>query len=279
MNEIVSNKKKTIFNIVAVIIGILFLFPLYWMIISSLKTELEIFKTPISYIPQDITFKAYFEQVRDDYNIFRNFLNSIIISLSSVIISVILSIPAAYALARFKFKGRKVFILSFLITQMLPTSLILTPLFIIFKSLNLYNTYMAPAIADSTIAIPFSVLLLRTYFITIPKELDDASRIDGCNPFTSFIMIMVPISLPGVIVSTVFSLLFAWADLIFALTFINNQDMWPVTSGVFNFMQRYGTQWNNVMAFGVVSVIPVILLFVFLQRYIISGLTNGAVKG
>lgn len=105
------------------------------------------------------------------------------------------------------------------------------------------------------------------------------SKIDGCNSFTSFIRIMVPISLPGVIVSTVFSLVFAWADLIFALTFINNQDMWPVTSGVFNFMQRYGTQWNNVMAFGVVSVIPVILLFAFLQRYIISGLTNGAVKG
>ncbi|SEC75671.1 carbohydrate ABC transporter permease [Paenibacillus sp. GP183] len=279
MNEMVSNKKNTLFNIVAVIICIIFLFPLYWMIISSLKTELEIFKTPISFIPQDITFKAYFEQVRDDYNIFRNFLNSIIISLSSMIISIILSIPAAYALARFKFKGRKVFILSFLITQMLPTSLILTPLFIIFKSLNLYNTYMAPAIADATIAIPFSVLILRTYFITIPKELDDASRIDGCNPFTSFLKIMVPIALPGVIVSTVFSLLFAWSDLIFALTFINNQDMWPVTSGVFNFMQRYGTQWNNVMAFGVVSVIPVILLFAFLQRYIISGLTNGAVKG
>jgi multiple sugar transport system permease protein len=279
MNEIKSNKENTIFNIAAVIICIIFLFPLYWMIISSLKTELEIFKTPISFFPQDIKFNAYFEQVRDDYNIFRNFLNSIIISLSSMIISVILSIPAAYALARFKFKGRKVFILSFLITQMLPTSLILTPLFIIFKSLNLYNTYMAPAIADATIAIPFSVLILRTYFITIPKELDDASKIDGCNSFTSFIKIMVPIALPGVIVSTVFSLLFAWSDLIFALTFINNQDMWPVTSGVFNFMQRYGTQWNNVMAFGVVSVIPVILLFVFLQRYIISGLTNGAVKG
>jgi multiple sugar transport system permease protein len=175
MNEIKSNKENTIFNIAAVIIGIIFLFPLYWMIISSLKTELEIFKTPISFFPQDITFNAYFEQVRDDYNIFRNFLNSIIISLSSMIISIILSIPAAYALARFKFKGRKVFILSFLITQMLPTSLILTPLFIIFKSLNLYNTYMAPAIADATIAIPFSVLILRTYFITIPKELDDAS--------------------------------------------------------------------------------------------------------
>ncbi|KWX80227.1 ABC transporter permease [Paenibacillus riograndensis] len=268
-----------LYNLAAALICIVFLFPLYWMIITSFKTELEIFQTPISFFPKSINFNAYFEQVREDYNIFRNFLNSIIISGAAMVIAVALSIPAAYALARFRFKGRKLVILSFLITQMLPTSLTLTPLFIIFKNMGLYNTYLAPAIADATIAIPFSVLILRTYFVTIPRELDEAAKVDGCNVFTAFVRIMIPIAISGVVVSIIFSTLFAWADLMYAFTFINEQKMWPVTSGVFNFMQRYGTQWNNVMAFGVVSVLPIILLFTFLQKYIISGLTNGAIKG
>lgn len=279
MSEIKSFRGRIAYNIAAVLICIVFLFPLYWMISSSFKTELEIFQTPISYFPNSLNFSAYFEQVREDYNIFRNFLNSIIISGVAMVIAVALSIPAAYALARFRFKGRKLVILSFLITQMLPTSLTLTPLFIIFKNMGLYNTYLAPAISDATIAIPFSVLILRTYFVTIPRELDEAAKVDGCNVFTAFIKIMIPISLSGVIVSIIFSTLFAWADLMYAFTFINKPEMWPVTSGVFNFMQRYGTQWNNVMAFGVVSVLPIILLFTFLQKYIISGLTNGAIKG
>ncbi|WP_248630999.1 carbohydrate ABC transporter permease [Paenibacillus riograndensis] len=279
MSEIRSLRGRMLYNLAAALICIVFLFPLYWMIITSFKTELEIFQTPISFFPKSINFNAYFEQVREDYNIFRNFLNSIIISGAAMVIAVALSIPAAYALARFRFKGRKLVILSFLITQMLPTSLTLTPLFIIFKNMGLYNTYLAPAIADATIAIPFSVLILRTYFVTIPRELDEAAKVDGCNVFTAFVRIMIPISISGVVVSIIFSTLFAWADLMYAFTFINKQNMWPVTSGVFNFMQRYGTQWNNVMAFGVVSVLPIILLFTFLQKYIISGLTNGAIKG
>lgn len=279
MSEINSTRGRLLYNIAAVLICAVFLFPLYWMISSSFKTELEIFQTPVSFFPKSLNFSAYFEQVREDYNIFRNFLNSIIISGTAMLIAVALSIPAAYALARFRFKGRKAIILSFLITQMLPTSLTLTPLFIIFKNMGLYNTYLAPGIADATIAIPFSVLILRTYFVTIPRELDEAAKVDGCNAFSAFVRIMIPISLPGVVVCIIFSTLFAWADLMYAFTFINKPEMWPVTSGVFNFMQRYGTQWNNVMAFGVVSVLPIIFFFVFLQKYIISGLTNGAIKG
>ena len=145
--------------------------------------------------------------------------------LSTLVLSVALSVPAAYGLARFRLKGKKVIILAFVVTQMLPSVFLLTPIvYSIQTDWDLYNTYLPPIICDSTIAVPFAVLILRTYFLSIPKELDDSAKIDGCNHFTAFLRIMVPIAYPGIIVAAVFSFLFAWGDLIYGLTFINNQD-------------------------------------------------------
>jgi multiple sugar transport system permease protein len=196
-----------------------------------------------------------------------------------MVISTVLSIPAAYGLARFQFRGKKVFIMLFLITQLLPAVFVLTPLFIIFKGIGILETYLSPIIADCTIGIPFSVLILRTYFLSIPRELDEAAKIDGCRPFSAFIKIMVPIAYPGVIVAAVFSFLFAWGDLVYGMTFISDQKLRPITAGIFNFMGQYGIAWNYLMAFGVVTILPVLLIFIFLQKYIVSGLTSGAVKG
>ena len=266
-------------NITAVIIGIIFLFPLFWLLSCSFKQEAEIFKTPLSLIPKGLYLAPYIDQLSGNYNMFRSFFNSCLISVSTMVLSVTLATLAAYGLARFQFKGKKLFIMSFLVTQMLPATLVLTPLFIIFNKLNLYNNYLAPIIADATIAIPFSVLMLRTYFLTIPYELDDAARVDGCNSLTTFTRIMLPISYPGVIVAAIFSLLFAWGDLIYAYTFMNKQSLLPMTAGIYNFIGQYGVAWNRVMAFGTVTVFPVVLIFIFMQKYIISGLTSGSVKG
>ncbi len=279
-NKYDSNQKSNLYNIISVIICLFLLFPLYWMVVTSLKYEVDIFKSPPSFFPQRIFLDSYISQLKPgDYFMFGSFFNSAVISISSMILSTVLAIPAAYGLARFKFKWKKVFILSFLVTQMLPAVFILTPLFIMFNNLGFINTYMSPIIADSTIGIPFAVLILRTYFISIPKELDDSAKIDGCNHFTAFLKIMVPVAYPGVIVSIVFSFLYAWGDLVYGLTFINKQTLRPITAGIFNFLGQYGTSWNYLMAFGVVTVLPVLLIFIFMQKYIISGLTSGAVKG
>lgn len=267
-------------NIASVIIAVILLFPLYWMLVTSLKYEGDIFKTHPSLFPEKIFVDSYVAQLGNgQYNMFRSFFNSAVISVSVLVISTILSIPAAYGLARFRFYGKKLFILLFLVTQMLPAVFVLTPLFIIFNKIGFLHTYMSPIIADCTIGIPFSVLILRTYFLSIPKELDDSAKIDGCNHFTAFLRIMVPIAYPGVVVAAVFSFLFAWGDLVYGMTFINKQEMRPITAGIFNFMGQYGIAWNYLMAFGVVTIIPVVLIFIFMQKYIISGLTNGAVKG
>ncbi|WHX50444.1 carbohydrate ABC transporter permease [Paenibacillus woosongensis] len=151
-------------------------------------------------------------------------------------------------------------------------------MFILFKKLALLNSLAAPILATATLRIPFSVLILRTYFLNAPKELEDAAMIDGCNRFTAFLRIMIPISYPGIIVSVTFSFLFAWGDLIYSMTFISNSDMWPLTAGVYNSIGKYGIQWNNLLSFATITILPVLAMFILLQRYIISGLTSGAVK-
>jgi multiple sugar transport system permease protein len=279
-----NNSKKTeaksdYLSIIAVIISMFFLFPLFWLVSCSFKMEAEIFKSPPSLLPAQLYLAPYIDQLSGSYNMFRSFFNSCLISSSTMIMSVMLATPAAYGLARFKFKGKQLFILSFLVTQMLPATLVLTPLFIIFNRCNLYNNFLAPIIADATIAIPFAVLMLRTYFLTIPKELDDSARVDGCNSFTAFVKIMLPIAYPGVVVAAIFSFLFAWGDLIYAYTFMNKQELLPMTAGIYNFIGQYGVSWNRVMAFGTVTVLPVVIIFIFMQKYIISGLTSGSVKG
>ncbi|WP_156285779.1 carbohydrate ABC transporter permease [Oceanivirga salmonicida] len=272
-------KLKIINNIIAVVIAIIFLFPLYWVIISSLKTDAEIFALNPTLIPKNIVFTTYTEQFTGgEYNILRGLINSLIISIPTMIISVLISVPAAYGLARFNVWGRKFLIQSFLLTQIMPATLLLTPMFILFRGININNTYMAPIIANCTVAIPFSVMMLRPYFLTLPKEVEEAAVIDGCSVWTSFLKIMLPLSYPGIIMSSIFSFLFAWGDLIYSLTFISDGSMRPITVGIYNFVGKYGISWNKIMAFGVVIMIPVILIFIFLQKYIIGGLTQGSVK-
>lgn len=270
--------KKYILNILAIIIASLFLFPIYWIIISSLKTDSEIFMTPPTFFPKVLTLTAYIEQLSGDYSIFNGLKNSLVISFASFFIAMIFSTPAAYGLGRFEMKGKKFFILSFLITQMLPVTLLLTPLFLIFKKFHLLNLTLAPILANCTVSIPFVVITLRPYFKSLPKTIEEAATIDGCSSFRTFVSIMLPIAQSGLITSGVFSFLFAWNDLVYSLTFLNSQNDRPLTAGIFNFISKYGIQWNRIMAFSTLIVIPVLLIFIFLQKYIVSGLTAGAVK-
>lgn len=275
-----AGKRNLILCVLSVALLVVLLFPLYWILITSLKHEKEIFLSPPTFFPQQFNFSSYSAQLQTgDFNMFRAFGNSALISLSCMAIALLLAVPASYGLARFRFRGKKMIVLSLLVTQMLPVSVVLTPLFIIFKNMALRGTYFAPILADATIGIPFSILILQNYFQSIPHELDDAARIDGCGRFTTFSKIFIPIASPGVVVCGVFSFLYAWGDLAYGLTFIQEQKMRPITAGIFNFIGQYGTTWSYLCAFAVVTIIPVVLIFIFMQKYIISGLVAGAVKG
>ena len=194
-------------------------------------------------------------------------------------LSLILSIPCAYGIARFKIPFKKSILLVFLMTQLLPTSLILTPLFIMFTKLKIINSYIGPIIATATISIPFTILIMRTIFIRMPKELEEAGKIDGCNPLQIFIKIFLPISKPGLITAASFSFIMAWNDLIFSMTFNNKENLRPMTAGIYHFITTYGTQWNRIMAYSVLLVLPVVIIFVLLQKYIVGGILEGSVKG
>ena len=278
--KVLSRKKDILFCVISVVIFGILLFPLFWIFVTSLKTEQEIFRIPPTIFPEILNLKSYAAQVENgDFNMFRSFANSFIIAFGAMVIAVLLAVPASYAIAKYRFVGRKMMLLGFLVTQMLPVSVLLTPMFIMMKNLHVYNTWVSAILADATIGIPFSVLILKNYFASIPKELEEAAYIDGCNRFSAFIRILIPIAKPGVMVCAIFSFLYAWGDLAYGMTFILDQKTRPMTAGIFNFMGQYGTKWSYLTAFAVVSIIPVALIFIFMQKYIISGMTSGAVKG
>ena len=275
-----NRASQYILFVAAIFIIIALMFPLYWILITSFKTEKEIFLNPPTIFPRIINIDSYRVQIGEgDFNMFRSFFNSLVISFGALCISVLLSVPAAYGIARFPFKGSNAALLILLVSQMLPVSVLLTPLFILFRNIKLLNTPLSVIIANATISIPFSILVLKNYFASIPNELEEAAIIDGCNRFGAFIKVMIPVSMPGVIVCMLFSFLFAWGDLAYGMTFIQNQVKRPITAGIFNFFGQYGTKWSYLTAFAVVVIIPVALVFIFMQKYIISGLTRGAVKG
>jgi len=273
-------KKNIILCVTAVILLCVLLFPLYWALNTSLKTEQEIFQNPPTFYPHELNTKSYAAQVESgDFNMFRSFGNSFLISMGAMLIAVVLAVPASYGIAKYRFKGRKFMLLSFLVTQMLPVSVLLTPMFIMFKNMHVYNSWISAVLADATIGIPFSILILKNYFSSIPKDMEEAAYLDGCNRFTAFIRILIPIAKPGVMVCAIFSFLYAWGDLAYGMTFILDQEKRPITAGIFNFMGQYGTKWSYLTAFAVVTIIPVALIFIFMQKYIVSGMTSGAVKG
>ncbi len=280
MNELGMSRRKNAWLCgVSLLILVVLLFPLYWILVTSLKTEQEIFMIPPTWLPQILNTSSYTAQLsQGDFNMFQSFGNSLIISLGAMAISVVLAVPAAYGLAKFNFKGKRAMILGFLLTQMLPVSVLLTPMFIMFKTFHVYNTWFSAIFADSTIGIPFSVLILRNYFLSIPTEMEEAAFIDGCSRFSAFTKILIPIAKPGVMVCAIFSFLYAWGDLAYGMTFILDQQSRPITAGIFNFMGQYGTKWSYLCAFAIVTIIPVILIFIFMQKYIVTGMTSGAVK-
>lgn len=268
---------RVLMDVIAILIAVIFLFPLYWILISSFKTDVEIFDKNISFWPRNFTFSPWITQLTDSDFLY-SLRNSFVIAALNMAFSTIFGATAAYGLARFKFPFKKALLLLFLVTQMMPGSLLLTPLYLMFSGAKMLNTYQAPVLAIATGSIPFIVVTLRPFFLSLPKSLDEAARIDGCNAFTSFIRIMIPIARVGLVTCLVFCFLHGWNDLVYSMTFNVKAEMRPLTANIYKFMDKYGTKWNQIMAYGMILVIPVILIFVCLQKYIVGGLTSGAVK-
>lgn len=273
-----EKQKSVCLGIIGIIITLIFLFPLYWMITTALRQPGETFSNP-TFFPRSISLEAFKMESYNGTGLWDYLRNSVIISVGATVLGIVLAVPASYGLARFKSKFVGIMLFIFLVAQMLPSSLILTPLFINFKNVGLINNLLGVILADATLTIPFSVIILRTYFKDIPKELEEAAIIDGCGQWKVFLKIMIPISYPGIATATVMSLFMAWGDMVFSLTFLNKEQMKPLSLILYKAMGELGVRWEILMAYSTIVVLPIAIVFIFMQKYVVSGLTAGSVKG
>ena len=272
-----EGKKELINSIIAIIIALIFLFPIYWLIQISFKSDTETFGKILTYFPHEFTVDPWLVNLTDT-TFLLSLRNSFINGFLTRGIALLLGVPAAYGMGRFKVRGSHVFLLTFLVAQMLPASLTLTPMYLIFNKLHILGTHFTAPIAIAAASIPFAVVTLRPYFKSVPKALDEAARLDGCGALKSFLFVMIPAVKTGIITIVVISFLNGWNDLVYSMTFNVNAEMRPLTANIYKFQNAYGTKWNCIMAYGTILVIPVVLLFIFLQKYIVGGLVAGAVK-
>lgn len=272
-----EGRKELVNSIVAIIIAIIFLFPIYWLVQISFKSDSETFGKILTYFPHEFTVDPWLVNLTDK-TFLLSLRNSFINGFLTMGIALILGVPAAYGMGRFKVRGSHVFLLTFLVAQMLPASLTLTPMYLIFNKLHILGTHFTAPIAIAAASIPFAVVTLRPYFKSVPKALDEAARLDGCGALKSFLHVMIPAVKTGIITIVVISFLNGWNDLVYSMTFNVNAEMRPLTANIYKFQNAYGTKWNCIMAYGTILVIPVVLLFIFLQKYIVGGLVAGAVK-
>ena len=277
--------ESTLRFLIGLIATAVYLMPLFWMVSTSLKPQSEIFHTPPVLFPSHPQVESYRSALglptnRPELYIAGAlyFKNSFIIAFSTMLLTLILAIPTAYALSRFNFRGKIAFMLFLLVAQMLPAVLLVIPLFVLFKMVSLYNTYFSVILADTALALPFAIIILRTSFIQIPDALEEAGMIDGATRLQVLWYIILPLLRASLVAVGVFSFLTAWGEFVFALSFLAKPELQPISIGVFQFIGMYKTQWDTMMAFSTLVAIPAVIALLFLQRQFISGLTTGSVK-
>lgn len=272
----IAQVKQVITTIVGVAIIVVLLFPLYWMVVNSFETNQEIFSIPVSLIPTALTLQPYTAIFVTQLP---HVLSSLIIAIGAVIVSLLFALPAAYALAHFHFRITLLVVFCLLLTQMIPTVTLATPMFLIFNKLGLLNSYPGLILADTTYAVPFDILILRAFLQSVPYELTEAAFVDGTGEWGAFFKVIIPLAVPGIVTAGLFAFLFSWGDFLYALTLMTTNDIQPISLSIYTFMGQFNSQWNEMMAMATLASIPAALLRLFFQRYITSGLTSGALKG
>jgi multiple sugar transport system permease protein len=272
------------FEVVGLYIGIaIFLFfvlaPFIEGFLVSLKPLSQLFSSPYNFIPQNGSFDAYFDMWVSVPALGIHIFNSFFISTVITLIVIAIVVPAAYAFARFEFPGAGLLLAAFLAVNMFSGAVLLIPLFRLMRALGFLNTYWAMIVPGAAFLIPSSIWLLRTYLMRIPRELDEAAWVDGASRFYTLRRVILPLAMPGIVVISIMTFIGAYAQqFIFALTFNSKTEYMPLPVGLFGFFGRQEVLWNELMAASFVGILPVMIVIVFLQRYLVAGLTAGAVK-
>jgi ABC-type glycerol-3-phosphate transport system permease component len=252
--------------------------PFLWMISTSLKDPAEVVLRDPTVIPRSLEFENY-TRVFSAGRFGRYFLNSIIVSGATTILSISVATLAGYAFARYRLWGGKALLFGILATQMFPAILLAIPLYVLLRNLNLLDSLAGLVLVYTTFALPFCIWMLRNYFITIPRDLDEAAMVDGASRFRALFTVVLPVSVPGIIATSLFAFILSWNEFLYANTFISTRDRRTVSVGLQSLIGEFTTDWGLLMAGAVVTTLPIVVVFLFVQRFMTQGLAAGAVKG
>ena len=259
------------------IVSVLFLFPVLFAVLVSFKPNRELFTWPPSIFPHTWTLKAYtFILSQEKY--LRHYFNAWLISILTSFVCVVLGSLAGYGFSRFKIPGKGILMLGILALQMFPGTVLMIPYFRLSRTLNLYDTYLVLVIINCAFVLPLAIWLLKSYFDSIPVEVEEAAMIDGCTRIKALFFVVAPLARAGVIAIGIMAFLKAWNEFMFALILTKGVEKAPISVGLAGLFTAYNVSWNAVMAVTVISIVPLIIIFIFLQHYIISGITGGALK-
>ncbi|TGO05966.1 carbohydrate ABC transporter permease [Serinibacter arcticus] len=273
-----KNPGKQAATLVALVAGALFAgLPVLWMLSSSFKTNGEMFANPPRLVTEGFNLGAYTEILTDPVKV-RFFVNSYVIAFAVTGLTLLVGILAGFAFSRFDFPLKKTLNVVIVSVQAVPPITLLIPYFGLMVALKLYNTYPGLILTYMVFTIPYAIIMLTGYFNTLPRELDEAVKVDGAGPWTALWRILVPIAVPGLVSVGIYTFMIAWNEFLFALTLTRTEDMRTVPIGIQLLMGQHSYEWNQMMAMSILGCLPVLVLFLFFQRYFIGGMTAGAVK-
>jgi multiple sugar transport system permease protein len=256
--------------------------PMAWMLLTSVKTQFAAMQYPPQWWPAEPTLQNYFKLLDPGNSTGRQFLlyfwNSFYVSLTTTILGVAVAVPAAYAFSRFSFPGRKFLFFAVLLRNMFPAVVFLMPLFLLMRWMGLVNTHGSLILTYLTFGLPLSIWLLKGFYDNIPIQLEQAARIDGATRFQAFLLIVMPLSTPGIIATAIFSFIGAWNEYVYAYTFLSKQETMTLPVGIQRFFTEFATDWPGLMAATFMMSVPVVVMFLVLQKYFVRALTEGAVK-
>ena len=270
--------KRTFFHAVIAAVIIVFIFPIWVGVDTSIKPANQLRKFPTSVLTTRPTMEKY-AQALGPLKLYRYMGNTVVVAGATTLLGLLAGSPAAYALSRFRFRGRSFFARTVLLIYMFPPMLLIIPLYLMMTALKVRDSLWSLIVTDTTFALPFSIWMLKAFFDTIARDLDDAALIDGCTPLSVLYRVLLPVSGPGVVATAVFCFMLAWGEYLFAVTFITTQSLQPITVAVYALISPFAVDPSLLMATSVLSAIPPVVFFFAAQKWIVQGLMAGAIKG
>ena len=271
--------KRILLNLVTWSIVLAVAFPLIWMVLTSIKPQNELFRIPPTFLPEAVTFEHYW-RLLSQTPFLTYFRNSMVLAVSTTVLVIVVATLGSYSLVRFRYRGRESLATLVLFTYLLPSVVLIIPLYLMMVRLGLSNTVWSLVIAYTTFALPYALWLLRSFMAGIPEDLESAALVDGASRLGAFVDVILPQALPGIISTALFTFILSWNEYLYALVLVNSDSVRPLTTGVMNMLiTAFNIEWSLLMAASVMMSVPLIIIFAFLQSFLTRGFGAGAVKG